>query len=59
MRGGAPGALAWNVGVFRSDNKDDMLFVADNARGFGYFKNFGKTRRQGVELGLSAQPVTA
>ena len=23
--------------------------------GFGYFKNFGKTRRQGIEMGLSAQ----
>ena len=43
-------------GLFRSDNRDDLLFVADNASGFGYFKNFGKTRRQGVELGLSARP---
>ncbi|MFT7776440.1 TonB-dependent receptor [Roseateles sp.] len=52
---GAP--LAWSLGVFRSDNRDDLLFVADNAAGFGYFKNFGKTRRQGVELGVSGQPA--
>jgi len=54
LRGGSADGLAWNVGLFRSDNKDDLLFVADDAAGFGYFKNFGKTRRQGVELGLSA-----
>ncbi|MBB1162915.1 TonB-dependent receptor [Piscinibacter sp. SJAQ100] len=50
---GRSGALSWNAGVFRSDNRDDLLFVADNTAGFGYFKNFGKTRRQGVELGAS------
>ncbi|GFE81965.1 TonB-dependent receptor [Steroidobacter agaridevorans] len=47
--------LAWNIGVFRADNRDDILFVADDTSGFGYFKNFGKTRRQGVELGASSQ----
>jgi outer membrane receptor protein involved in Fe transport len=52
---GAP--LAWSLGVFRADNRDDLLFVADDAAGYGYFKNFGRTRRQGVELGLSAQPA--
>ena len=58
-RGVTDMALTWNVGVFRSDNRDDLLFVADNASGFGYFKNFGKTRRQGLELGLSAKPASA
>ncbi len=57
LRSAAGSALAWSVGVFRSDNRDDLLFVADDAAGFGYFKNFGKTRRQGVELGLSGQPA--
>jgi outer membrane receptor protein involved in Fe transport len=51
-RGGRDG-LRWNLGLFRADNRDDILFVADNAAGFGYFKNFGRTRRQGVEAGLS------
>ena len=59
LRGTAAGALTWNVGVFRADNRDDLLFVADNASGFGYFKNFGKTRRQGVEMGLSAKAASA
>ena len=52
VRGYAPGGLQWNLGVFRADNHDDILFVADNQAGFGYFKNFGKTRRQGVEAGV-------
>jgi outer membrane receptor protein involved in Fe transport len=51
----AIGEVTWNAGVFRADNRDDLLFVADNASGFGYFRNFGKTRRQGLELGLSAR----
>ena len=57
IRGGADRALTWSLGVFRADNRDDLLFVADDAAGFGYFRNFGRTRRQGVELALSAQPA--
>ena len=62
--GSAMGAGRWNIGVFRADNRDDIQFVADNAAGYGYFKNFGQTRRQGLEMGLStalpgvAGPVT-
>ncbi len=55
VRGGAKGEFSWNLGLFRADNTDDILFVADNQAGFGYFKNFGKTRRQGVEAGVSAR----
>ncbi|CAM4126132.1 TonB-dependent receptor [Roseateles saccharophilus] len=57
LRSAAGAPLAWNLGLFRSDNRDDLLFVADDAAGFGYFKNFGRTRRQGIELGLSVQPA--
>ena len=49
------GSVAWNLGLFRADNRDDLLFVADKASGYGYFKNFGKTRRQGLEAGLSVK----
>jgi outer membrane receptor protein involved in Fe transport len=55
LRGTLPGNLRWNAGVFRAENTDDILFVADNQAGFGYFKNFGQTRRQGIELGLSGR----
>lgn len=55
LRGGSKGQWTWNLGLFRADNTDDILFVADNQAGFGFFKNFGKTRRQGVEAGLSTR----
>jgi outer membrane receptor protein involved in Fe transport len=57
---GVAAAVNWNLGVFRADNRDDIMFVADDQAGFGYFKNFGKTRRQGVEAGASHSigPVT-
>ena len=49
-----PNGIRWNAGVFRAENHDDILFVAapSNTQ-FGYFKNFGKTRRDGFEAGLS------
>jgi outer membrane receptor protein involved in Fe transport len=49
------GVVSWNAGFFHADNSDDILFVASEQTGFGYFKNFGKTRRQGIELGVNAQ----
>lgn len=55
LRGIISGTTHWNAGIFRADNHDDILFVADNTAGFGYFKNFGKTRRQGIELGVDTQ----
>lgn len=55
LRGSLTKELQWSAGVFRAENKDDILFVADDQSGFGYFKNFGKTRRQGIELGLSGK----
>jgi outer membrane receptor protein involved in Fe transport len=56
VRGGN-NRIDWNVGVFRGANTNDLLFVASTQTGFGYFKNFGRTRRQGIELGASARVV--
>ena len=60
IRGLRSNSVKWNLGVFRAENRDDIMFVADDQAGFGYFKNFGKTRRQGVEAGAggSIGPVT-
>jgi outer membrane receptor protein involved in Fe transport len=55
FRGGIGTKTHWNVGVFRAENHDDILFVGSNASGFGYFKNFGQTRRQGIEIGADTQ----
>lgn len=55
---GARGAyrrVNWSGGLFRSDNHDDILFVLSDQTGFGYFRNFGETRREGVELGAHSQ----
>ncbi len=38
------------AGLFRTSARDDILFVASPRTGFGYFRNFGRTRRQGLEL---------
>ncbi len=56
---GLNGPLRWNLSLFRADNRDDILFVADNAAGFGYFRNFGRTRRQGLEAGVTARVGSA
>jgi len=58
LRGKLAGDFTWNIGVFRADNRHDILFVADDTSGFGYFRNFGKTRRQGIELGASGKVAT-
>jgi outer membrane receptor protein involved in Fe transport len=50
VRSIAEGAATWSIGYFRSDNRNDILFVASEQTGFGYFKNFGRTRRQGIEI---------
>jgi outer membrane receptor protein involved in Fe transport len=57
-RGKAGSALDWSMALFRADNHDDILFVADNQAGFGYFRNVDKTRRQGLELGLDGHAGT-
>jgi len=43
-------AFSWSAGFFRAMNHDDILFVMSDQTGFGYFRNFGETRRQGIEL---------
>jgi outer membrane receptor protein involved in Fe transport len=53
MRGRLVDLHAWSVGVFRAVNTKDILFVASEQTGYGYFRNFGQTRRQGLELSVS------
>lgn len=55
LRGKWGGALNWRAGYFRAQNNDDILFVADEQSGYGYFKNFGRTERKGFELGLDGR----
>jgi outer membrane receptor protein involved in Fe transport len=52
--------LSWNVGAFRDENHNDILFIAAPELGTGYFQNFAKTLREGVDADLDGRigPVT-
>ncbi len=43
-----------SVALYRSENSDDILFRALNNQGLGYFTNFDRTRRQGIDVGAFA-----
>ena len=45
--------VRWNVGAFRAENRNDILFVSSPELGTGYFQNFAKTRREGFDADLS------
>jgi outer membrane receptor protein involved in Fe transport len=47
--------LNWNVGAFRSENHNDILFVSSVVLGTGYFQNFAKTQREGVDADLNGR----
>jgi outer membrane receptor protein involved in Fe transport len=58
---GARGSLAdnvldWSFDAFRTNNTDDIQFVATTTSE-GYFANVGSTRRQGVDLGLGGRLI--
>ena len=50
-------AGAWSAAAFRTDLSDDIQFVSSGqgAVNTGYFRNVGATRRQGIELSVSAR----
>ena len=52
VRGSWENNLHWSAGWFRGENRNDLLFVASEQTGFGYFTNFGQTRRQGAEVSV-------
>ena len=52
--------LSWNVGAFRDENHNDILFVSSPVLGTGYFQNFAKTLREGFDADLDGRigPLT-
>lgn len=53
-RGKLTDNINWNAGVYHAINHDDIQFTAANSQtGAGYFKNVGRTKRQGVDFGLN------
>ncbi|WP_420143816.1 TonB-dependent receptor [Sphingobium sp.] len=47
-------AIEWLLSAYRTDNRNDIQYVASEIRGRAYFRNIGMTRRQGVEATLRA-----
>ena len=47
-----PGTFNWNASAYRTDASRDILLLATDVNGFGYFQNAGTTRRQGVDAHL-------
>jgi outer membrane receptor protein involved in Fe transport len=46
--------IRWNAGVYHAMNHDDIQFTAAGAsNGAGYYQNVGRTKRQGIDLGLA------
>jgi outer membrane receptor protein involved in Fe transport len=46
--------VRWNAGVYQSMNHDDIQFTAaGSSNGAGYYKNVGRTKRQGIDMGLA------
>lgn len=53
FRGKIGNSIRWTAGAYRTTNHDDLQFVASATTGAGYFENVGKTRRQGLDLGIN------
>ncbi|EDZ65154.1 TonB-dependent receptor [beta proteobacterium KB13] len=48
------GDLKWNAAIYHAMNHDDIHFINNNAQnGLGYFDNVGRTRRDGIDVGVS------
>lgn len=53
-RGNLTENVRWNAGIYHATNHDDIQFTAANSlTGAGYYKNIGRTQRQGLDFGLS------
>lgn len=50
---GIAGNGKWNLGAFRTQNSNDIILLATDINGFGYFANAGTTRREGLEAAFS------
>jgi outer membrane receptor protein involved in Fe transport len=55
MRGNLSQDVKWSTAVYRTENHNDIHFIATNTTGMGYFDNVGKTRRQGLDTNLAGR----
>lgn len=57
-RGTSAMEMAWDVSLYGSENRDDLIFIGgveSDVPGLGYFDNFGKTRRLGIDAALTGR----
>ena len=53
-RGNLTDSIKWNASIYQATNHNDIQFIyADTNGSMGYFNNVGRTKRQGLDLGLS------
>jgi outer membrane receptor protein involved in Fe transport len=53
-RGNLTEDIRWNAGIYHAMNHDDIQFTsAGSVNGAGYYKNVGRTKRQGLDFGLA------
>lgn len=50
--GSLPGTFEWSVGAYNTNIANDILLLATDVNGFGFFQNAGDTRRRGVDARL-------
>jgi outer membrane receptor protein involved in Fe transport len=55
VRGRLAGSVQWSAAVYRTDNRNDIVFVRSGVSQAGYFTNIERTRRQGLELALQGK----
>jgi outer membrane receptor protein involved in Fe transport len=58
LRGRAGEGLQWSAAVYRTDNRDDIVFVRSGVSQAGFFTNIDRTRRQGLELAMQGRHRT-
>ncbi|MDB5955312.1 TonB-dependent receptor [Ramlibacter sp.] len=58
VRGTVSQGVQWSAAVFRTDNRDDIVFVRSGVSQAGFFTNIDRTRRQGLELAVQGRQRT-
>jgi outer membrane receptor protein involved in Fe transport len=54
LRGQLAGNIVWDVNAYSAVNHDDIQFMSSRSTSYnGYFKNIGRTKREGFDAGLS------
>lgn len=55
VRGKVMNGIGYSASLYRTQNTDDIQFIAANSSGAGYFDNVGKTRRLGADFGVNGE----